>query len=300
MKDKKKLLYIVIFVVVIGLLIYEIKDLIDIYKAQNESTEIVLKSENNKNEQESIYASLARKYKNTDNSEKMKNPYIPEGFKYIEGEWDKGYVIEDEEKNQFVWVPCSGNENNINFIKKYYLLKEEGKEHVYQMYDDSAQKFLESIYENGGYYIGRYETGIEGKKAVVKKDIEIYNNLEYTEAEKIAADMYKKNKDINSTIMNMYAYDIAANWCIEKNNLDELKIGSNIREKEDEKFITGKVKYNNIYDLIDCVWEMCSERYYDFRVSRGIAVVEKPEITRQPLREEFISDNLGFRIILYK
>lgn len=300
MKNKKKLLYIIIFFIVICLLIYEVKDFKELCDIQKDTSEMILKGENNKNKQESIYASLARKYKNIDNLEKMKNPYIPNGFKHIEGTWETGYVIEDENQNQFVWVPCSGNENNINFIKKYYFLKEAEKEQMYQMYDDSAQKFLESAYENGGYYIGRFETGIENGNPVIKKDVEIYNNLEYSKAEKIAIDMYDKNEDINSSLINMFAYDVALNWCVEKNNIDALQIGKNVREKEDDKFITGKVKYNNIYDLIDTVWELCYEKFYDFRVSRGVALGEEPEITRQALNENFISDNLTFRIILYK
>ena len=34
------------------------------------------------------------------------NPYIPEGFEHVEGtEVDTGFVIEDKDGNQYVWVP---------------------------------------------------------------------------------------------------------------------------------------------------------------------------------------------------
>lgn len=297
MKNKKILIYIIILVVLLIILCYEINDIKKQYDINQESANIIIKGENEKNELESRYASLARKYKNDTNTLKMENPYIPDGFKYIEGAWDTGYVIEDNNGNQFVWVPCSGNENNINFVKKYEFLKEDGQSHIEVTFEKNAQEFLESIYENGGYYIARFETGIENNKPVIKKDVNIYSEVNFKEAKKMAKEMYT---NIKSDLINMYAYDIALNWCMNTKKENPEEIGKRVREKIDEKFVTGVHEINHIYDLLDCVWEWSTESYYEFNVARGVEMVDEPEVTRFPLKEEFVSENLTYRVIIYK
>ncbi len=42
--------------------------------------------------------------------EKVTKPKVPSGFTHIEGTVDDGYVIEDEDGNQFVWVPVDKNQ----------------------------------------------------------------------------------------------------------------------------------------------------------------------------------------------
>lgn len=90
------------------------------------------------------------------------NPIVPEGFRKVETAeaswekdangnikgWNDGLVIEDENENQFVWIPIKNKEFSV-------LKKEENF-----LQDKESQEELEQIDKYGGFYIGRYEAGL--------------------------------------------------------------------------------------------------------------------------------------------
>ena len=140
---------------------------------------------------------------------------IPKGFKIIEdaeGEEsiDKGLVIQDSAGNEFVWVPVTVEgttdaEKEANFEK----IRKDGYENgsLQTMVSDGSvaepyakgytdgkgteeakdyQEMRTSVIKNGGFYIGRYEAGVEGdtprtdkangtSKMVVQRDKFPYN-----------------------------------------------------------------------------------------------------------------------------
>ena len=60
--------------------------------------------------------------KNSKEKYNYKNPIIPEGFHTASWEkqedgaikgWNNGLVIEDDKGNQFVWVPCTVEDNVV-------------------------------------------------------------------------------------------------------------------------------------------------------------------------------------------
>ncbi len=127
-----------------------------------------------------------------------KNPTIPKGFRPISTEgavwtktgdqtdYDKGLVIEDTERNQFVWVPCyvAGTEGADTTVTEYKqheyagtaekredsgVTVDEGegnwKTDNYTMYgnnwkDDASSYGVTSVKQYGGFWIGRYEAGV--------------------------------------------------------------------------------------------------------------------------------------------
>ena len=108
------------------------------------------------------------------------NPIIPKGFKAIENAQDatisenakwsnpsgylSGLVLEDENGNQFVWVPIKNEDTfsrvifkeNIastkEFNEKKYIEPVEEEQSEYTMLRRKCLKY-------GGFYVGRYETG---------------------------------------------------------------------------------------------------------------------------------------------
>ena len=119
---------------------------------------------------------------------------IPKGFKVIadmEGKKsiDAGLVIQDSEGNEFVWVPVTvdgstDEEKEANFEKirtdGYYNGSLQTKvsdktvtEPFISGYKDGKgteeakdyQEMRASVIKNGGFYIGRYEAGVEGDTA---------------------------------------------------------------------------------------------------------------------------------------
>lgn len=106
------------------------------------------------------------------------NPVIPKGFKAITMQEDKtidenakwgeqtaylyGLVIEDENGNQFVWIPVE----NMDIFKRTDWQKNLPKETIDATYVEPLEEEEEAYYQMyykvkkyGGFYIGRYETG---------------------------------------------------------------------------------------------------------------------------------------------
>ncbi len=97
---------------------------------------------------------------------------VPNGFSYKEGTKETGFVIQDDEGNEFVWVPC-GKGEEITYEKEKGLavtwtnaqeddVEYKTKQLQYTEYDDWTDTYGDTVSVNkyGGFYIGRYEAGI--------------------------------------------------------------------------------------------------------------------------------------------
>ena len=171
-------------------------------------------------------------------NKKTTNPYLPEGFTKVGGtSLSNGYTIQDSKGNQYVWVevpmtdevyPTAGL-NIKNFTTEEYTEIEEDL-HAYtsdyrngtsfkdEYYSEEAtgltsgeyialkQKMLKSVYQNGGFYIGKYETGIEdaprtsGSPSIAPTEIPIikqnaypYNYVTCSQAQTLANSMESGN-----------------------------------------------------------------------------------------------------------
>ena len=166
-------------------------------------------------------------------------PYLPTGFVYIEGSLDEGLVIEDALGNQFVWVevpktakvyPTAGL--NITEFTSTELTSIEKDLQTYTttyrgtyvdsynsnlstgltsaQYSALKNTMLKSVYKNGGFYIGRYETGIdysEGPSAgsaaetpVIKANAYPYYKVKVNQAQTLASSFAA---DIEGYVSNM-------------------------------------------------------------------------------------------------
>lgn len=155
-------------------------------------------------------------------------PYLPDGYTRVPGtSLTTGLVVEDTNGNQYVWVEVprassiyttagisitefTDNEySQIETDLRNYVSAYSTREDVHLDYDaigisapDYAilkQKMLKSIYSHGGFYIGRYETGVDGEartKAtsttptempVIKANVYPYNWVTCAQANTIAS-----------------------------------------------------------------------------------------------------------------
>ena len=119
-------------------------------------------------------------------------PFLPDGAEIIEDDLEKGVVIKDSNGNEWTWievpksiyanttynggiVPTSSTDyakidsTMQNYAKDY---REEGftdewqeeQQHGFasaEEYNNHKNTMLKSVYENGGFYIGKYEAGTE-------------------------------------------------------------------------------------------------------------------------------------------
>lgn len=156
--------------------------------------------------------------------------YLPKGFRKVSGTTlDNGYTIQDSQGNQYVWVevpktkevyPTAGLEIT-EFTEDAYTkietdlhtytndYRESGYEDTYysdeatgltsEQYTELKQKMLKSVYQNGGFYIGKYETGIEDtartsntestETPVIKPNAYPYNWITCSQAQTLASNM---------------------------------------------------------------------------------------------------------------
>ena len=196
----------------------------------------------------------------TDNTElhdeKGNKIVVPAGFK-VTGDAttiDKGIVIEDATVDkdgkptatagsQFVWVPvgkitkANGTKTEIK-LNRYTFASdgtptEKNNEVIDSYFSETESKgntvaknitnFTNSVKENGGYYIGRYEARkntTSGKLTEVNSD-SVWNNIIQPDAATQARNMYDEQQPFTSDLMNSYAWDTAIIFiqkCTDKTN----------------------------------------------------------------------------------
>lgn len=111
-------------------------------------------------------------------------PPVPQGYTHKEGTVETGYVIQDAEGNEFVWIPIDGE--RIEQTRKDY----EGETLIANCRDELSQEHIDSLNQYRGFYIGRYEASSEGiskaggiptsniTKTQAKLNCENYNDTE--------------------------------------------------------------------------------------------------------------------------
>lgn len=289
------LLFLVVFMIYIYLKIIAIKKNINMYENSKINNEMFVIYDEMMEKENAFYENAINFDYQNQNS---KIPYIPEGFEYLEGEWNNGYVIKDESGNEYVWVPCTNKEDDEilkleknNFENPAYISKD-------ICVDEEYEEFIISALENGGFYISRYEIGNEDNKPVSKYGAEVWTDLTRSEAIEIIDTMYE---NVNCKLINGYAYDTTLSWI--KNN-NEITIDK-IDISKDEKIYSGRNNYNNIYDFIDNIMEFTLETSYENVVIRGFSYKSANEKSSRYTifeNETFFDEVslIGFRTIIYK
>ena len=224
---------------------------------------------------------------------------IPVGFKIVPEYTDiaKGLVIEDENKNQYVWIPV-GNVNKsstetIEIKLDRYIFDEnsistpQGKKVIENYYQEELSNnlngFITSAKINGGYYIGRYEASYASGSTVEDYKLQsqvstaaantmsynkgtLWNNITQRDAAKVCKNMYldKAKHGVESDLMNSYAWDTAIEYIQKMENVNYARVNANGNEnnKLSNTGETGDVRCN-IYDMATNVAEWTTEMTND-------------------------------------
>ena len=199
---------------------------------------------------------------------------IPKGYKISLSEnmnnIKNGLVIKDEKDNEWVWIAVpktvfktainKTDYNNIEADLKLYVndyrqntgtQNFENKDEWYEgcgltetEYTDLYKKMLSSLYQNNGFWISRYEAGIEGtdkdstkariqhteitstsQKAVSKRDMIPYNYITCGEAQKLASEM-SEGTDKTASLMFGIQWDLVCKALEVNSNLSKKDINS--------------------------------------------------------------------------
>ena len=180
--------------------------------------------------------------------------YLPIGFSEVAGtNLDNGLTIEDSTGNQYVWVevpmtdevyPTAGLgitefttdeytaiETDLHTYTSDY--RKDGYKDEYSsdaatgltsaQYTELKQKMLKSVYKNGGFYVGKYETGIENAPKtdgdentapteipVIKQNAYPYNYVTCSQAQTLASNMESGN--YTSSLMFGVQWDLVLKY----------------------------------------------------------------------------------------
>ena len=182
-------------------------------------------------------------------------PYLPSGFTRVAGTTlENGLTIQDSKGNQYVWVevprttevyPTAGlnittftdaeytkietdlhtytndYRNETSYKDEYYTKTATGLTSA--QYKELKQKMLKSVYKNEGFYIGKYETGIENtpktsgsssttptETAVIKQNAYPYNYVTCSQAQTLASNMESGN--YNTSLMFGVQWDLVLKY----------------------------------------------------------------------------------------
>ena len=184
-----------------------------------------------------------------------RNPYLPKGFRQVSGTTlEKGLTIQDSTGNQYVWVevpktkevyPTAGLEiteftndeytaieTDLHTYTADYRKDKSGTETKYtdtyssdeatgltsEQYTQLKQKMLKSVYQNGGFYIGKYETGAEtaitygssSTAPVIKQNAYPYNFVSCRKAQTLASNM--EHGDRTTSLMFGVQWDLVMKY----------------------------------------------------------------------------------------
>ena len=199
------------------------------------------------------YEDMVAQYTGNLPSREETKPYFPNStFSYKEGDLRTGLVIKDSNNNEYVWVEVpttiydntTYNNNGANKPKntdEWEKIRECLKAYTVDYSDSSYkdtntdgttysvdyQNMLKSVYTKGGFWIGRYEAGLEGDtprasytaisasdKAVIKPNMYPYNYVKRDEAQTLAQKM--DYGDCKGSLIFGIQWDLALKYIEEK------------------------------------------------------------------------------------
>ncbi len=239
---------------------------------------------------------------------------IPKGFAptKVEGEKsvDDGLVITDGDGNEYVWIEVpksiyedanyntNGEPNSsIDYEKIERCLKVYTSDYSNQDYSDNNPVYLDlyhnmlkSVYENGGFWIGRYEAGIEkdaprtshieiSENAVVKQNKIPYNNITRDEAQKLAEKMNYES------VMSSLIFGIQ--WDLMLKYIENKKIEKNPEIKKELLVDASKIGnfYNSSFTLNRGKFAQLGNTatWYNFDSENNSKLVTRKEKNLRPL-----------------
>ena len=258
-------------------------------------------SDEDKKEVKLVADNINKVLSTTDNTElkdeKENKIVVPAGFKIVEGATtvDKGIVIEDITEtatngSQFVWVPvgtitkADGTTATIT-LGRYDFDSTTGVESAYSgtyVEEDANDastlkkwgntiaknitKFKNSVAQNGGYYIGRYEARTVTTRSasgnaltqITEKGTEnVYNYVTQPQAAQLSQNMYNSSK-FTSDLINSYAWDTTIVFIQNCGTNKKYSLQKSLNTSLEQKGTTTDMQCN-IFDMGSNVREWATE-----------------------------------------
>ena len=218
------------------------------------------------------------------------NPYLPgNDFKKVDGtDLSNGLVIEDKDGSQYVWIEVpktstvysTAGTNITNFDSAAYTKITADLENYTKAYksggysdadDDAKHVMLKSVYENGGFYIGRFEEGTanaeesttEGTSAGPVSKINMYPYRLLTLPE--AMDLTKKVNAGNRTCTLMYEvqWNLVLAHLHNKGNISDTVLTQNSDSIGNTSSVSFTLNRGKYYANNNRGWQAYNVDYYN-------------------------------------
>ena len=243
-------------------------------------------AQEDENEKLQGYEDIMAQYTGSLPSREKTKPYFPNStFSYKEGDLSTGLVIKDSNDNEYVWVEVpttiydntTYNNNGANKPKnadEWEKIRDCLKAYTVDYsdssykdtntdgttYSDDYKNMLKSVYTNGGFWIGRYEVGLEGDtprtsyteisasdKAVIKPNMYPYNYVKRDEAQELATRM--NYNGCTSSLIFGIQWDLTLKYIEEKTvELAEEANKDTVRADIKNKLTSNSKKIGNYYN----------------------------------------------------
>ena len=181
---------------------------------------------------------------------------------------------------------------------------------IYNCKDD------DSIKNNHGFYVARFEAGKETKNGkdypISQPDVLPWTQVTWQTAKKASEEMYVENNYFSSDLINSYAWDTICNWLRDTGtNIDDsVEYGNYQNSANGVNMVTktaanSKWQTNNIFDMGGNVWEYTTEEIGDHEIKhigRGGGYWnegDKYPISCRALTEDGSNLDIGFRVVIY-
>ncbi len=228
--------------------------------------------------------------------------------------------------NQFVWIPVAEGEyeRNFSYPSSYFESLEstpEGSTFTDTGYlpegitvtTNDAKGYeiaeREAVMKYNGFYIGRYEAGVDGTTVISKQNATVYENKKQTEFKEIAKTLYT-GTNVKSAMISGIQWDMVMKFVDGKNdakgNPYNVRVYDTNRHNGTGVIASGKNEYDkvqNIYDLEGNCTEYVAEKNNESNsfVRRG-GIYTKNSDNRASVRLwslDIAAKNNTFRPVLY-
>ena len=277
------------------------------------------------------------------------NPYIPTNFTYKEGTWNSGFTIIGDagttnENDEFVWVPCVTSQAQVKSgdivqtLEKHFSSETEETDPDYEDAEHkayggtdvaeqigevgtSASAIQASVEVYGGFYISKYEAGVNGTtdnyslsskmptdgsvKPLSQADKGVWNDITRTNAITVAEAMIPSSTGYRSALISGACWDTTMQWIKQttNTNYDVNSIGKGNYTSDLE--LTCYYEVNGIYDMAGNVAEWETENYYTpsgstYPISRGGCFWSSDPAGSRSIDSDSTCEEIGFRVVLYK
>ena len=242
---------------------------------------------------------------------------IPDGFRYIKGEWNTGLVIQKcldqrfESASEFVWIPvctleCDGTLDGLNYDQQLGARNYGYSGNPSRRIPAELAQQAESVRKYGGFYISRYPISMDDDGSPCSVAERMPCTMVTRVAAKKAAAAFPGGKDVAAHLPYAAEQDSMLAWLLQTGAITEKEIKRAVSIR-DSRYPQRKPVYyagkqederNGLFDVLSNVDEWTQEQYDEAYLNGCGLGCTYPQTARCYNRPYACYKYWGFRVAL--